>query len=444
MACRLLLKNGIVVDPSQNLMGVRDVLIERDMRQGTWGKGRILAVAENIIAEDAEVIDCTGKLVVPGLVDMHVHFREPGEEHKETIATGSAAAIAGGFTTVCCMPNTKPPLDDVASIEFVLKRADGVGLCRVLPIGAVSVGLKHEQLVEMASMKEAGAIAFSDDGEPIQDSGFLRKVLAYSKVCDAVVILHCEDKSLTAGGVMNEGLTALRLGLRGMPKTAEVTAIHRAIELARQTGAKVHIAHVSVKEAIDLLRRAKEEGVRVTAEVTPHHLTLTEEAVGDYETNAKMNPPLRTAEDVATLREALAEGVIDCIATDHAPHAVEEKETTFDDAPFGIVGLDTAVGVLWTELVHKANFPIVRLIEAMSTKPCQILGLDGGTLREGSHADVTVIDPETVWTVDTSKFRSKGRSTPYNGWTLRGKVVLTICGGHIVFQENEKLEVPYR
>jgi dihydroorotase len=435
MARRLLLKNGIVVDPSQNLMGVRDVLIERDMGQGTWGKGRILAVAENIIAEDAEVIDCTGKLVVPGLVDMHVHFREPGEEQKETIATGSAAAVAGGFTTVCCMPNTKPPLDDVASIEFVLKRADGVGLCRVLPIGAVSVGLKHEQLVEMASMKEAGAIAFSDDGEPIQDSGFLRKVLAYSKVCDAVVILHCEDKSLTAGGVMNEGLTALRLGLRGMPRAAEVTAIHRAIELAKQTGAKVHIAHVSVKEAVDLIRQAKEEGVQVTAEVTPHHLTLTEEAVDDYDTNAKMNPPLRTAEDVAALREALIEGVIDCIATDHAPHTVEEKETTFDDAPFGIVGLETAVGVLWTELVHKANFPVARLIEAMSTKPCHILGLDGGTLREGSRADVTVIDPETVWTVDAGKFRSKGRNTPYNGWTLKGKVVLTVCGGRIVFRE---------
>jgi dihydroorotase len=314
----------------------------------------------------------------------------------------------------------------------------------VLPIGAVSVGLKHEQLTEMAAMKEAGAVAFSDDGEPIQDSGFLRKVLAYSKVCDAVVILHCEDKSLTAGGVMNEGLTALRLGLRGMPRAAEVTAIHRAIELARQTGAKVHIAHVSVKEAVDLIRQAKEEGVQITAEVTPHHLTLTEEAIDDYDTNAKMNPPLRTAEDVAALREALVEGVIDCIATDHAPHAVEEKETTFDDAPFGIVGLETAVGVLWTELVHKANFPVVRLIEAMSTKPCHILGLDGGTLREGSRADVTVIDPETVWTVDAGKFRSKGRNTPYNGWTLRGKVVLTICGGHIVFQENEKLEVPYR
>jgi dihydroorotase len=425
-------------------MGVRDVLIERDMGQGTWGRGRILDVAENIVAEDAEVIDCTGKLVVPGLVDMHVHFREPGEEHKETIATGSAAAVAGGFTTVCCMPNTKPPLDDVALIEFVLKQANEVGLCRVLPIGAVSAGLKHEQLTEMAAMKEAGAVAFSDDGEPIQDSGFLRKVLAYSKVCDAVVILHCEDKSLTAGGVMNEGLTALRLGLRGMPRAAEVTAIHRAIELAKQTGAKVHIAHVSVKEAVDLIRQAKEGGVQVTAEVTPHHLTLTEEAVDDYDTNAKMNPPLRTAEDVAALREALAEGVIDCIATDHAPHAVEEKETTFDDAPFGIVGLETAVGVLWTELVHKANFPVVRLIEAMSTKPCQILGLDVGTLREGNRADVTVIDPETVWTVDASKFRSKSRNTPYNGWTLRGKVVLTICSGRIVFQEDEKSEVPYR
>ncbi len=435
MERRLLLKNGIVVDPSQGLMAVKDVLIERDKERETRGAGRIVAVAENIVAEDAEVIDCTNKLVVPGLVDIHVHFREPGEERKETIETGSAAAVAGGFTTVCCMPNTKPPLDSVAAIEFVLRRAGEVGLCRVSPIGAVSIGLKHEQLTEMAAMREAGAVAFSDDGEPIQDSGFLRKVLAYSKVCDAVVILHCEDKSLTAGGVMNEGVTALRLGLRGMPRSAEVTTIHRAIELAKQTGAKVHIAHVSVKEAIDLLRRAKEEGVKVTAEVTPHHLTLTEEAVDDYNTNAKMNPPLRTAEDVAALREALAEGIIDCIATDHAPHTVEEKETTFDEAPFGIVGLETAVGVLWTELVHKANFSVLRLIEAMSTKPCQILGLEGGTLREGSRADLTVIDPDSVWTVNRHQFRSKGRNTPYDGWTLKGKVTLTISGGRVVFQE---------
>jgi dihydroorotase len=411
------------------------VLIERDMGQGTWGKGRILAVAENIVAEDAEVIDCTGKLVVPGLVDMHVHFREPGEEHKETIATGSAAAVAGGFTTVCCMPNTKPPLDSVAAIEFVLRRADEVRLCRVLPIGAVSVGLKHEQLTEMAAMKEAGAVAFSDDGEPVQDAGFLRKVLAYAKVCDAVVILHCEDKSLTAGGVMNEGLTSLRLGLRGMPKTAEVTSVQRAVELAKLTGSKVHIAHVSTKEAVEVIRRAKEQGVQVTAEVTPHHLTLTEEAVGDYDTNAKMNPPLRTDEDVVALREALLDGVIDCIATDHAPHAIEEKETTFDDAPFGIVGLETAVGVLWTELVHKANFPLMRLVEAMSTKPCQILGLDGGTLREGSRADVTVIDPDAEWVVQPEKFRSKGKNTPYAGWKLKGKVVMTICGGQVVFRD---------
>ncbi len=433
MVKRLLLKNGTIVDPSQNLMAKRDVLIERDEGRGTRD-GRILTVAENIVAEGAEVIDCAGKFVVPGLVDMHVHFREPGEEHKETIATGSAAAVTGGFTTVCCMPNTKPPLDSVAAIEFVLQRANEVGLCRVLPIGSVSIGLKHEQLTEMAAMKEAGAVAFSDDGEPVQDGGFLRKVLAYAKVCDAVVILHCEDKSLTAGGVMNEGLTSLRLGLRGMPRAAEVTAVQRAVELAKLTGSKVHIAHVSTKEAAEIIRQAKERGVRVTAEVTPHHLTLTEEAVDEYNTNAKMNPPLRTEEDVAALREALAEGVIDCIATDHAPHALEEKETTFDDAPFGIVGLETAVGVLWTELVHKANFPVMRLVEAMSTKPCQILGLDGGTLREGSRADVTVIDPNAEWVVQPEKFRSKGKNTPYAGWTLKGKVVMTICNGQIVFR----------
>ncbi|GBC97811.1 Dihydroorotase [bacterium HR17] len=435
MAKRLLLKNGTVVDPTQNLMAKRDVLIERDGGHGTRDAGRIVAVAENIVAEDAEVIDCTGKLVVPGLVDIHVHFREPGEEHKETIATGSAAAVAGGFTTVCCMPNTKPPLDSVAAVEFMLRRAEEAGLCRVLPIGAISVGLKHEQLTEMAAMKEAGAVAFSDDGEPVQDSGFLRKALAYAKVCDAVVILHCEDKSLTAGGVMNEGLTSLRLGLRGMPRAAEVASVQRAVELAKLTGAKVHIAHVSTKEAVEVIRRAKEQGVQVTAEVTPHHLTLTEEAVGEYDTNAKMNPPLRTAEDVAALRDALAEGVIDCIATDHAPHAVEEKETTFDEAPFGIVGLETAVGVLWTELVHKSGFSVMRLVEAMSTKPCQILGLDGGAPKEGSRADVTVIDPNAEWTVQPEKFRSKGRNTPYAGWTLKGKVMLTICDGQIVFRD---------
>lgn len=432
MAKRLLLKNGTVVDPKQNLMAKRDVLIERGEGIGTRG-GKIVAVAENIAAEDVEMIDCTGKLVVPGLVDIHVHFREPGEEHKETIATGSAAAVAGGFTTVCCMPNTKPPLDSVAAIEFVLRRAEEAGLCRVLPIGAISVVLKHEQLTEMAAMKEAGAIAFSDDGEPVQDSGFLRKALAYAKVCDAVVILHCEDKSLTASGVMNEGLTSLRLGLRGMPRAAEVVAVQRAVELAKLTGAKVHIAHVSTKEAVEIIRQAKEQNAQVTAEVTPHHLALTEEAVGEYNTNAKMNPPLRTTEDVVALRDALVEGVIDCIATDHAPHAVEEKETTFDEAPFGIVGLETAVGVLWTELAYKSGFSIMRLIEAMSIKPCQILGLDGGTLKEGSRADVTVIDSNAEWTVQLEKFRSKGRNTPYAGWTLRGKVVLTVCDGQILF-----------
>lgn len=437
MTKRLLLKGGLVVDPSQNRMDVRDVLVERDMAQGTQGTGRIVAVAPNIEVPDAEVIDCSGKLVTPGLVDMHVHFREPGEEHKETIATGSEAAVAGGFTTVCCMPNTKPPLDSVAAIEFVLKRAEEVGLCRVLPIGAVSVGLQREQLTEMAAMKEAGAVAFSDDGYPIQDSGFLRKVLAYSKVCDAVVILHCEDKSLTSGGVMNEGLTALRLGLRGMPRAAEVIAVQRAIELAKLTRAKVHIAHVSTKEAVELIRLAKEDDVPVTAEVTPHHLTLTEEAVGEYDTNGKMNPPLRTLEDVEALRQALAEGVIDCIATDHAPHAPEEKETTFDEAPFGIVGLETAVGILWTELVHKADFPVLRLVEAMSTAPCRILGIEGGSLREGSRADVTVIAPKAQWIVNPSEFRSKGRNTPYAGWTLTGKPVLTIVAGCIVFRYRE-------
>mgnify|MGYP000275663653 CR=1 FL=1 len=436
MARRLLLKNGTVVDPSQNLIAVRDVLIERDTGQEPWGMGRILAVAENIVAEDAEIIDCSGKLVVPGLVDMHVHFREPGEEHKETVATGSAAAVAGGFTAVCCMPNTKPPIDSPLGIGYIFWKAKNEGKCRIFPVGAVSLGMNHEAISEMAKMREEGAIAFSDDGAPIQSAGFLKKVLEYARICEAPVMLHCEEKSLTEGGVMNSGKLALELGLRGMPPESETIAVYRAIELAMATKTHVHIQHISVGRSAELIRMAKERGAKVTCEVTPHHLTLTEEAVREYDTNAKTNPPLRTDEDVAALREALAEGVIDCIATDHAPHAVEEKETTFDEAPFGIIGLETAVGVLWTELVHKANFPILRLVEAMSTKPCQILGLDGGTLKEGSRADVTVIDPDAVWTVDASKFYSKGRNTPYNGWTLKGKVVLTICGGRIVFGEH--------
>jgi dihydroorotase len=433
MKRRLLLKNGTVVDPSQNLMGVKDVLIERDRGCGAWGRGRILAVAENIVAEDAEVIDCTGKLVVPGLIDMHVHFREPGEEHKETIATGSASAVAGGFTAVCCMPNTKPPIDSPLGIGYILWKAKKEGRCKIYPVGAVSLGMNHEVISEMAKMREEGAIAFSDDGAPIQSAGFLKKVLEYAKVCDAPVMLHCEEKSLTEGGVMNSGKLALELGLRGMPPEGETIAVYRAIELAMATKTHVHIQHISVGRSAKLIRMAKEWGANVTCEVTPHHLTLTEEAVIGYNTDCKVNPPLRTKEDIDMLIEALNEGVIDVIATDHAPHAREDKEVEFDRAAFGTTGLETAVGVVIGELVSKGRLSIMRAIECMSTSPAKLLGIEGGTLKPGSIADLTVIDPSLEYIVQPEEFQSKGKNCAFSGRKIKGKSVLTIVGGEIVY-----------
>ncbi|MFA4029578.1 MAG: hypothetical protein GDYSWBUE_000737 [Candidatus Fervidibacterota bacterium] len=440
MSRLLLLKNGTVVDPSQNLVAKMDVLIERGIGQGTRVVGRIASVAENIIAEDAEVIDCTGKFVVPGLIDMHVHFREPGEEHKETIATGSAAAVAGGFTTVCCMPNTKPPIDSPLGIGYILWKAQSEGKCRILPVGAVSVDLKHEMLSEMSKMRDEGAVAFSDDGAPIQSAGFLKKVLEYAKICDVPIMLHCEDKSLTEGGVMNAGKIALSLGLRGMPPEGETIAVFRAIELAIATGSRVHIQHVSVGRSVELIRMAKERGAKVTCEVTPHHLVLTEEAVENYNTFCKVNPPLRTIEDVEMLIEGLNEGVIDAIATDHAPHAIEDKEVEFDKAAFGTVGLETAVGVVIGELVMKGKLRLETAIKCMSTSPAKILGIDAGTLRVGAIADVTVIDPNCEYVVDPEKFHSKGKNSAFSGMKLIGKAVMTIVNGEIMHCEMARGE----
>ncbi|MCS7254667.1 MAG: dihydroorotase [Armatimonadetes bacterium] len=440
MSRRLLLKNGTVVDPSQNLTAKRDVLIERNIGHGTRVIGKIVAVAENIVAEDAEVIDCTGKLVVPGLVDMHVHFREPGEEHKETIATGSAAAVAGGFTTVCCMPNTIPPIDSPLGIGYILWKAQNESKCRILPVGAVSIGLKHEMLSEMGKMCEEGAVAFSDDGAPIQNAGFLRKVLEYAKICDLPVMLHCEDKSLTEGGVMNSGRVALSLGLRGMPPEGETIAIFRAVELAITTGTRVHIQHISVGRSVELIRMAKEMGAKVSCEVTPHHLVLTEEAVEDYNTFCKVNPPLRTREDVEMLIEGLNGGVIDVIATDHAPHAIEDKEVEFEKAAFGTVGLETAVGVIIGELVMKGKLRLERAIECMSTSPAKILSIDAGTLKVGASADVTIIDPNLEYIVEPSEFKSKGKNSAFIGWKLRGKAIITIVNGEIAYCEMKRGE----
>ena len=426
MSTPLLLKGGIVIDPSQGLHEQYDVLI---------ANGLIKAIERNITPPDGtQVIDVSNKLVTPGLVDLHVHLRDLSEEHKETIGSGTSAAVAGGFTTVCCMPNTAPPLDNVMGIGYILWKAHCEGHCRVLPVGAVSVGMQHEMLTEMARMHDAGAVAFSDDGYPIQNSGFLRRVLEYAHVCDVPVMLHCEDKSLTEGGVMNAGYMSMALGLRGMPSEAEAIAVFRAIQLARSTNTPVHIQHVSTAGAVELIRMAKEDGVSITAEVTPHHLVLTERAIAGYNTACKINPPLRTDADVDALREALRDGVIDAIATDHAPHAQEDKEVEFDAAAFGAIGLETAVGVIFSELIHKGTLSIEQAIERLSTTPARVLGIDAGTLRIGSRADVTVIDPDAEWVVNPEEFRSKARNTPFANWKLRGRVTMTIVNGSIAYQ----------
>lgn len=421
---KILLKNGTVIDPSSGIGGIQDVLIEN---------GLIKGLDLNINSDNSEIIDCTGKVVCPGFIDLHVHLREPGDEHKETVVTGTKAAVAGGFTTICCMPNTKPPLDSYASMHFIRGMADKFGSCDVKPIGAVSVGMNNEQLTEMVTMKNAGAIAFSDDAFPIQSNGFMRRVFEYSLACDAPIALHCEDQTLTEDGSMHEGKVSMSLGLRGMPEAAETLHVMRALELAKLTKAHVHILHVSCAESASLILRAKEDGVRVTSEVCPHHLISTETDVGEYDTNAKMSPPLRTVKDVTGLREALLDGVLDCIATDHAPHSIEEKEVEFDSAPFGIVGLETAFGILMTELVHTGVMSLSQLIERLTTKPAQCFNMDKGTLHKNSIADITIVDPNSNWTVNSKLFESKGKNTLYEGKNLRGRVIKCISEGQIVY-----------
>jgi dihydroorotase len=424
---RLLIKGGRIIDPSQQFDRVADLLVE-DGRVKSIGD--LLPGSAGILpASDAEVFDASGLIVAPGFIDLHVHLREPGEEYKETIASGAAAAVAGGFTSICAMPNTKPVNDNASVTRFIVDKAREAGLARVYPVGAITRESKGEELAEMAEMKEAGAVAVSDDGKPVMDSQVMRHAMEYARDHGLVVVDHCQDLHLAAGGVMNEGRYSTLLGLKGMNRVAEESHVARDVMLAELTGARVHIAHISTAGAVELIRRAKRQGLAVTCEVTPHHLALTDAAVVGFDTNTKMSPPLRSEEDRAALIEGVRDGTIDAIATDHAPHHSDEKMLEYDRAPFGVVGLETALGVALTVLHHSAEVSLARIIEMLTIGPARAFSLPGGTLVAGSLADVTVFDPEREWTVDALRFKSKSRNSPFGGWKLRGKVVQTFVAG---------------
>lgn len=425
MSQDLLLRGGRIVDPSQGKDETGDVLI-RD--------GRIEALGANLGTPDAaRVIDCSGLVVAPGFIDVHVHLREPGREDVETIASGAHAAVAGGFTAVCAMPNTRPVTDNQATVGFVKRQGEAAGMARVYPYGAISVGQKGETLAGFGEMVDAGAVAFSDDGRPVESAQLMRTALEYARTFGVPVAEHCEDMTLAHGGAMNEGFMSAKLGLRGIPAEAEEIYVIRDILLARRTGGHIHLCHLSTRGSVELVRWGKERGVNVTAEVCSHHISLTEDAVEGYNTNAKMNPPLRTADDVAALQEGLADGTIDILVTDHAPHHYDEKEREFANAPNGIVGLETALGVNCSWLLHRDVISLNRLVDAMSCRPAGIFHLPGGTLARGSIGDVTIFDPSLTWKVDPSRFRSKGRNTPYGGMRLDGAPRATIVGGRVVF-----------
>ncbi len=424
----LLLKGGKLVDPSRNLNAVGDLLI---------ADGKIAGIGGSIAGpDDAEVVNCGGFIVSPGFIDVHCHLREPGREDVETIATGARAAAAGGFTAVCAMPNTDPVTDNQAAVGFIVRQAQRAAAARVYPIGAISVGQNGQALAEFGEMVGAGAVAVSDDGRPVASAQLMRTALEYARTFKIPVIDHCEEPTLSAGGAMNEGIVSAQLGLKGIPAEAEEIMVIRDILLARLTGGHVHLAHMSTKGSVELIRWGKDRGIRVTAEVCPHHLSLTEESVRGYETNAKMNPPLRTAKDVEALREAVKDGTIDLIATDHAPHHYDEKEREFADAPNGIVGLETALAVVVTNLVEKGGLGFSDLVDRMACAPARLFNLPGGSLKRGAIADVTVFDPSERWKVDPSKFLSKGRNSPYTGMTLVGRAACTIVAGSVVYRSG--------
>jgi dihydroorotase len=425
---KLLIQNGVLIDPSQSLAqsldGRRDLLIEN---------GRVLAIEESIRAESVEVFDASGLIVAPGFIDLHVHLREPGQEYKETVESGARAALAGGFTSICCMPNTKPVNDNSSVTSFILEQARKAGLANVFPIGAITQGSKGEQLAEIGEMKTAGIVAVSDDGRPVLDAGLMRRAMEYATDFDLPVVDHCEDCCGADGWSMHEGEYSALMGLKGLPGAAEDLHVSRDIMLAELTGARVHIAHISTARSVDLVRRAKEQGLRVTCEVTPHHFTLTDRDVFEsgFNTHFKMAPPLRSAADLEAILEGLRDGTIDAIATDHAPHHANEKMLEFDHAPNGIVGLETAVSLTLDRLVHRGVISLSRMVDLLSCLPARIFNLDLGTLKVGAVADLTIFDPQREIKIDASKFKSKSRNTPFQGWELKGNVEATIVGGRV-------------
>ncbi len=417
---------GHVIDPGR-FNGVADVLIN---------EGRIVAVGPNLkVPAGATKIDAKGRLVLPGFVDLHVHFREPGFEYKESIQSGAAAAVAGGFSSVCCMPNTNPANDNQAITEFMLERGKAAGLANVFPIGAITKGLEGKELAEIGDLRRAGCVAISDDGKPVMNSLVMRRAMEYALAFDVAVVDHCEDLHLAEGGCMNEGVVSTELGLPGMPSAAEDVMVSRNIALAELTGARLHLAHISTEGSARMVREAKSRGLRVTAEACPHHFTITEETVRGYNTYAKMNPPLRTEKDVQAIKEGLRDGTIDAIATDHAPHATQEKQLGFAEAPFGIVGLETALP-LTLALVEEGILSLESAVDKLSTAPAKVFGLAKGTLAIGADADVTIVDQHEQWEVDPAKFFSKSRNTPFAGWKVKGRVRTTIVSGRVVFEAS--------
>ncbi len=434
MTTRLLLKSVQVIDPAAGRHGIVDLLIEGE---------RVLRIGKDIPADGARVVELPRSCVVtPGLIDIHVHLREPGQEHKETIASGVASAVAGGFTAVACMPNTDPVNDTASVTQFIVKRAADAALARVYPIGAVSMGSRGEQLTEIGDLRAAGCVAISDDGHPVRTALLMRRALEYASMFDMPVIDHCEDPSLKGDGVAHEGAVAAALGLRGIPGVAESVMVERDVSMAEITGGRVHVAHMSARQSLRAVQAGMARGVRVTSEVTPHHFLLTDALLaerGGYNTNFKMNPPLRESADRDAMLEGLRDGSIDVIATDHAPHHADEKSLEFDRAPFGIVGLETAVALCVDRLVHAGVLSLSRLVELLSTNPARVLNLPGGTLEEGGPADITILDPDASVTVRAAQFRSRGRNTPFEGWSLKGAVAATIVGGRPVFVNESVL-----
>lgn len=421
----LLIQGGRIIDPSQAIDRIDDLLV-RD--------GIILAIGQSSNEKVDKTIDATGLIVTPGLIDMHVHLREPGREEDETIETGTRAALAGGFTSVACIPNTEPPTDTQAAVEFIHQKAVRADTCNVFVVGCVSRNREGKELAEIGQLVEAGAVAFSDDGAPIYDAELMRRAFEYCRMFDKPIFAHEEVLELSRGGVMHEGLVSLVLGLTGMPAAAEEVMIGRDIALAEVTGGRLHVMHVSTARGVELIRAAKARGTRVTAEACPHHFTLTDESLRGFDSNAKMSPPLRTAVDVEAIISGLVDGAIDCIATDHAPHAPEKKMLEIDRAPFGILGLETALGLSITRLVATGRIGWPRLVEAMSLLPAQILGVTRGTLRTGAIADITLINPNLSWRVDVDKFCSKSVNSPFQGWVLKGRAVFTIVAGRVKYR----------